>query len=293
MATEDLTSRETVISLLQAAGIRPSKRLGQNFLVDKMVLQRIVSEVERACPATVLEIGAGLGTLTRELARLAARVVAVEVDQRLVGLLHRTLAGHENVEIVHQDFLTFDFRQAFAPHAVTVVGNIPYRITSSILSHLLAQRESIQEALLVAQRDVVEKIIASPGPEGNALGVFVRAYAEVTIIREIGKQAFIPCPQVNSLLWRLVIRERPRFSADTETFFHLVRTLYGARRKMIRRALRDWFPPDRIEKALKAAAIIPTARGETLSFEALDQLAGVIQASMPHAEPFDSDSPSC
>ncbi len=273
MVCDDLTSRETVASLLRSANILPNKSLGQNFLVDRSVLLTIVSEVERDRPDEILEIGAGLGTVTRELAGIAKRVVAVEVDRRLTEILQRTISGLKNVEIVCQDFLEFDFAHGFGDRPVTVVGSIPYRITSPILKHLVDHRRSILEALLLAQSDVVEKITASPGPEGTALGVLVQAYANVSIIRHVGKRCFMPVPNVDSLLWRLSIRARPRFSADPEIFFRVVRTLYGARRKMIRRALRNWLSADQIEKVLEEAGIDPTTRGETLAFEDLDRLA--------------------
>ena len=276
MVNEDLTSRGTVAALLRSAGIRPNKRLGQNFLVDRSVLETIVSEVKRARPDEILEIGAGLGTVTRELAKIASRVVAVEVDHRLIKLLHQTLSCYENVEIVQQDFLEFDLARASGARPMYVVGNIPYRITSPILRYLIDHRRSISEALLLAQSDVVEKITASPGPEGTALGVLVQAYADVSIIRHVGRRCFLPVPNVDSLLWRLSICDRPCFSADSETFFRVVRTLYGARRKMIRRALRDWLAPDRIEAVLNAAKIDSTARGETLTFEDLDRLASAV-----------------
>jgi len=273
VACDDLTSRKTVAASLQSAGIRPSKRLGQNFLVDRSVLRAIVSEVERAKPDEVIEIGAGLGTVTRELAGIVKRVVAVEVDRRLTEILQRTVSGLKNVEIVRQDFLEFDFAHGFGEKPVYVVGSIPYRITSPILKHLVDHRQSILEALLLAQSDVVEKITASPGPDGSTLGVFMQAYTEVSIVRRVDRSAFFPTPVVDSILWRLLVRERPRFSAAEEIFFRVVRTLYGARRKMIRRALRNWLSVDQIEKVLEEAGIDPTARGETLSFEALDRLA--------------------
>jgi len=270
---ENLTSKTTIASLLQSEGLRPSKRLGQNFLADRSVLEAIVLEVDRAKPDEILEIGAGLGTVTRELAQIASRVVAVEVDHRLIKLLHQTLGGYENIEIVQQNFLEFDFGHAFRDRPVTVVGNIPYRITSPILKYLIDHRRSISEALLLAQSNVVEKITASPGAKGTALGVLVQAYAEVSIVLRVDRSAFFPTPVVDSTLWRLSIRDRPRFSADEEIFFRLVRTLYGARRKMIRRALRNWLSADQIEKVLEEAGIDPTTRGETLTFEALDRLA--------------------
>jgi len=276
VVNEDLTSRGTVAALLRSACFRSNKRLGQNFLVDRSALLAIVSELERDRPDEILEIGAGLGTVTCELAKIASRVVAVEVDQRLTQILRHTVGDLENVEIVRRDFLKFDLTRASGKGRMYVVGNIPYHITSPILKHLVGHRRSIWRALLLAQTDVVEKIAASPGPSGTPLGILVQAYCDVSIIRHVGKRCFMPVPTVDSTLWRLSFLERPRFSADAETFFRVVRTLYGTRRKMIRRALRDQLTAEQIEKVLQEVGIDPTARGETLSFEALDRLASAV-----------------
>jgi len=273
VANEDLTSRGAVAALLRSAGIRPNKRLGQNFLVDRSVLSAIVSELECDRPEEILEIGAGLGTVTRELARIASRVVAVEIDQRLTQILHHTVGDLENVEIVRQDFLKLDLACASGKGRMYVVGNIPYHITSHILKHLINHHRSIWRALLLAQTDVVEKIAASPGPSGTPLGILVQAYCDVSIICHVGKRCFLPTPTVDSTLWRLSFLEQPRFSADTETFFRIVRTLYGTRRKMIRRALRNCLSADQIKQVLEQVGIDPTVRGETLSFEELDRVA--------------------
>ena len=278
MGFENLTSKTTLASLLRAEGIRPNRRLGQHFLVDRSVLAKIVSELERDNPQEILEIGAGLGTMTRELARIASCVVAVEIDRGLTKVLRRAVSGLENVEIVCQDFLKFDFANAFGDRSVYVVGNIPYSITSPILAHLVGQRRSISRALLLAQTDVVEKIAASPGPGGIPLGILVQAYCDVDIVRRVESRCFLPAPTVDSTLWRLSFLERPRFSADPETFFGVVRALYGTRRKMIRRALRQGLSADQIQAVLEETGIDPTARGETLSFEDLDRLSLAVAA---------------
>lgn len=273
MLPDDLTSRKTVVSLLRSAGIRPSKRLGQNFLVDRSVLDAIISEVREFAPPEILEIGAGLGTVTLELAHIARRVVAVEVDRRLDKILEQTVGDLVNVEIERQDFLTFDFSRVFHVRPVFVVGNIPYRITALILRYLVENRGSISHALLLTQSEVAEKIAESPGPNGSALGVWVQAYSEVTLLQRVVRGAFYPVPEVDSTLWRLSFLEKTRFSAPPETFFAVVRSLYGKRRKMTRAALRDLLPPDRIAEVLAAAGIDPTVRGETLTFAQLDRIA--------------------
>jgi len=278
---EDLTSRKEVASLLRSAGVHPSKRLGQNFLVDRTVLDAILAEVKRAAPREILEIGAGLGTVTCELARIAPRVVAVEVDRRLVQILERTVGNLKSVEIQRQDFLSFNFATTFDDRRAFVVGNIPYRITSPILKRLVEKRESISHALLLTQSKVAKKIAASPGPDGTALGVLVRAYADLSLIRPIAKECFYPVPKVDSILWRLSFLAHPRFSASQEVFFTVVRALYGKRRKMIRSALRDLLPIERIAEVLSTAGIDPTARGEGLTFQQLDRLALAITPSQP------------
>lgn len=281
MPVEDLTSRKEVASLLRLAGVHPSKRLGQNFLVDRTVLDAILAEVKRAAPREILEIGAGLGTVTCELARIAPRVVAVEVDRRLVQILERTVGNLKSVEIQRQDFLSFNFATTFDDRRTFVVGNIPYRITSPILKRLVEKRESISHALLLTQSKVAKKIAASPGPDGTALGVLVRAYADLSLIRPIAKECFYPVPKVDSILWRLSFLAHPRFAASQEVFFTVVRALYGKRRKMIRHALRDLLPIERIAEVLSTAGIDPTARGEGLTFQQLDRLALAITPSQP------------
>ena len=273
MPPSDLSSRAEILSFLRSTGIRPRKRLGQNFLADSGVLAALLEEVRRWRPHTVLEIGAGLGTVTARLASIAQRVVAVEVDTRLLPILRAAIRGRENVEIHPGDILSFDIAQAFAGKSVSIVGNLPYRITAPILKHLIAHRSAISHAVLMTQQEVAAKIIASPGPDGSALGVLVRAYADVSLVRQVPRQAFYPVPNVDSALWTLSFLDRPRFSAEPTVFFQLVRLLYGKRRKMIRRVLRDLLSQDQITELLKAAEISPSTRGETLGFEALDRLA--------------------
>ena len=273
MNVNQLLSRKEAACLLRSAGVCPSSRLGQNFLVDRNVLDTIVAEVRREAPIEILEIGAGLGTVTRELAAVARGVIAVEIDRRLSAVLERTLKGLDNVQMLRQDILNFDISARFTECPVTIVGNIPYRITAPILKHLVRHRTAISAAVLLTQREVAEKIENSPGPAGTALGVFVRAYTDFHMIKHVSKRSFYPIPAVDSILWRLSFLKNPRFSAAPEVFFSMVRRLYGKRRKMVRSALRGILPPDRLKGAIRAAGIAPTSRGESLSFAELDSLA--------------------
>ncbi len=274
--TGPATDRRVVRSLLAEAGIRPSKRLGQNFLVDPVVVADVEELVDRASPETVLEIGPGLGALTEAVIRRVRRLIAVEVDRRLADLLAGRLGGCVGLEIRREDVLKLDLDLAIGDRLAYVVGSLPYRITAPILKWLIDHRDRFTGALLITQQEVAEKIAASPGKEGTALGVLVRAYAEVEPIQRMGKGSFYPEPEVDSTLWSLTFRENPRFGSDPETFFAVVRALYGTRRKMIRVALRALLPDEVIGAVLDASRIDGTARGEVLRFEELDRLAAAV-----------------
>ncbi|MCD5417882.1 16S rRNA (adenine(1518)-N(6)/adenine(1519)-N(6))-dimethyltransferase RsmA [Candidatus Bipolaricaulota bacterium] len=274
-----LTSPQQVATLLRSQQIRPSKTLGQNFLVDRNVLTAIIEQVSANRPVAVVEIGAGLGTMTQELSRIAPTVIAVEIDHRLAHILRMTTGALKNVTVWQGDFLAFDFTAHSPGDKVVVVGNIPYRSTAPILSKIIDNRSSITYALLMTQQEVAMKIAASPGPQGSVLGILVQAYAEVEIIRPVPRQAFYPIPKVDSMVWQLTFSNQPRFSVDHKLFFTIVRALYNKRRKMIRRALRDILPSNAIAAVLMRAEIDPTARGETLSFVELDRLAQQILES--------------
>jgi len=271
--TGPVTGRRAVRSLLAEARVRPSKRLGQSFLVDPAVAADVENHIARLSPETILEIGPGLGAVTEVLIRRARRVVAVEVDRRLVDLLARRLGGCDGLEVRCEDVLALDLASALGDEPAYVVGSLPYRITASILKWLVENRDRFTGALLITQREVAEKIAASPGKEGTALGVLVRAYAEVEPIRRIGRGCFYPEPEVDSTLWSLTFLGNPRFGSEPEAFFAVVRALYGTRRKMIRGALRALLPDEVIRAVLDASRIDGTARGEVLGFEELDRLA--------------------
>ncbi len=276
--TADPTDRREVKRLLERTGIRPSKRLGQNFLVDRGAIETIAKLVEGSHPETIVEIGAGLGVLTRLLAGSAKRVIAIEIDGRLVEELRRRLADLDTVEIRHQDFLKFDFSPIGAGGRTLVVGSIPYRITAPIIRHLVRNRDFIERAILITQREVAEKILRSPGPGGTSLGVLVQAYAEPTFVTNLKPASFFPPPQVDSTVWTVSFTDRPRFTADPDSFFTLVKTIYGKRRKMLRSALRSLLPPEGVDLLLKEADIDGNLRGEGLDLPSLDRLASAFAA---------------
>ena len=275
MAPERLTDLGVVRSLLREIGVRPQKRFGQNFLVDRNVVTEICEHVRAKKPDVVVEIGPGLGALTQAIVEVADSVVAVEIDERLAGSLAKRLGGRTNLEVRNCDVLAFDFQQEFGGQAVLVLGSLPYRITTPILRHLIKHRSVISDACLITQLEVAEKIAHSPGKHGSALGVFVHSFAFVSGLRRIRKGSFFPVPEVDSAYWELSFLPSARFSAAEDAFFAVVRTLYRNRRKMSRRALQDLLPSDAIPGVLSAAEVDGTARGEVLSFAELDRLAQV------------------
>lgn len=276
----ELTDKRAVVSRLRTLGVTPRKRRGQNFLVDREVLSRIVSEVRKSGPEVILEIGAGLGTVTQRLARIRTRLIAVEVDHRLAAALKQDLSSFRNVEVIGKDFLGLDLEK-LGKGPYYVVGNLPYRITSPIIAKLVQKRKIISQSLLITQEEVAQKIMDSPGVHGSALGVFVNAYASMSLLTRIPKTSFYPVPQVDSALWRMELLDQPRFTVSPDSFLTLVRAIYGKRRKMLRRVLRDLVPAERVEEVLARASISPTRRGETLSFTALDRLAHAIFDQRP------------
>ena len=275
MAPERLTDQGVVRSLLREIGVRPAKRFGQNFLVDRNVVTEIREHVRAKKSDVVVEIGPGLGALTQAIVEVAKFVVAVEIDKRLAGSLAKRLSGHANLEVRNCDILTFDIEKEFEGRSVLVLGSLPYRITTPILRHLIKHRSVISDACLITQLEVAEKIAHSPGKHGSALGVFVHSFAFVSGLRCIRKGSFFPVPDVDSAYWELSFLPSPRFSTVEDAFFAVVRTLYRNRRKMARRALQDLLPSDAIPGILLIAEVDGTARGETLSFAELDRLAQV------------------
>ena len=285
--SDDLVGVAAVREALAAAGIRPSKRLGQNFLVDPRAVSRILELVRSEGTHDVVEIGCGLGALTLPLADECDRLVSLDVDPRLVEQTRpRVAARSRTAEVRLQDVLEFDFRGAAAEWGtrVVVVGSIPYSITAPILKKLVAERESIRSAILVTQREVAAKVEASPGPDGTSLGVLLRAYADVTRVSTISRHAFYPVPEVDSCLWKLTMRASPRFTGREAEFFAVVRAIYGARRKTLRNALQRAFSPDAVARILEVSGADGQLRGETFGFIELDALARAAEKSIDEGQ---------
>jgi 16S rRNA (adenine1518-N6/adenine1519-N6)-dimethyltransferase len=272
-------------SLLRKYGIRPLKRLGQCFLCDRNILEKIVRIADVRDTDTVVEIGAGIGVLTGMIASRARRVIALEVDRLLVDLLRKELGDRGNVEIIHRDVLRFDFSGVVPERGqekLKVIGNVPYNISSQILLRLLEYRHSIGRIVLMLQREVAERLAASPGTKDyGPLSVYVALYTEPTLESRVAASCFQPRPDVESRILRLDVRSEPLCRVDDAEYFHrLVRASFSKRRKTLLNNLKSpqlALTGARIDSALTTLGIDGARRAETLSvkeFAALSNLLG-------------------
>lgn len=238
--------------------------LGQHFLFDPSILERIVSFSGVSDQDTVVEIGPGLGTLTKFLARAAKRVICIELDRRLIERLRENLRELNNVEIIHDDALRFDY--GFVGERFKVVSNIPYSISTPLIFKLLEYRGRIISMTLLLQKELARRIIAGPGSkEYGLLSIMVRLYSEPEIGFYVSKGAFSPPPEVDSACVHFRMYERPPYKIkDPSLFREVVKTAFSQRRKMIANSLRQF--PD-IHQALERAGINPRSRPEELSIE--------------------------
>jgi len=273
----DLTSPAQLTDLLQRHNFRIKKRFGQNFLVDRNILNKIVDSLELKEGDSVLEIGPGVGTLTQALAERGVRVVAVEVDRDLITILSELLADSQNVCLVNEDFLSLNLPEFLTEHfgeaRVKVVGNLPYYITSPIIAELLQVRERLDRIVLMIQREVAERLRASPGTRDyGSMSVFVQFYCKFELVAYVSKNVFLPPPEVSSAIVRLLPLCRPPVEVPSEDlFFDVVHCAFGQRRKTLLNSLADCpeldLSKEQIARILHQAHVEPSRRAETLSLE--------------------------
>lgn len=272
------------ISLLRRHNIRPSKGLAQNFLIDESVRDRIIEVSSLQPDDVVLEVGPGLGLLTRRLAQRAATVVAVELDQRMLPVLADTLQGRTNAHIVQGDILEIDAVAELArvlgmpdPTALRykVVANLPYYLTSRVLRHLLAARPRPEEITVMVQREVAERIVAAPG-RLSLLAISIQVFGKPEIACRVSASAFHPRPKVDSAVLHIEVYTSPRIAEDEiARFFHVVRAGFAQRRKQMHNALTHnlHIPRESVFAALASAGIASHRRAQTLSIEEWARLA--------------------
>ncbi|HEY2003680.1 MAG TPA: 16S rRNA (adenine(1518)-N(6)/adenine(1519)-N(6))-dimethyltransferase RsmA [Candidatus Saccharimonadia bacterium] len=264
----DLSRAEDVRTALKLAGIKPNKNLGQHFLVDKPSLEAIMDAAAVTTNDTVLEIGPGLGVMTRPLTKLAGRVVTVETDHVLADLLRRDAPA--NLEVVEQDILRFDLEQL--PAGYKVIANIPYYLTSKIFRLLIESPNPPSVMSMLIQKEVAERITAAPG-ELSILALSVQYYGHPELVRLVERHKFWPAPEVDSAVLRVVI-SGPAFPADAHKLFRLIKAGFGEKRKQLKNALAGGLnlSPDYAAKLVAAAKLSPTTRAQELGLHDWERL---------------------
>jgi 16S rRNA (adenine1518-N6/adenine1519-N6)-dimethyltransferase len=263
--------------LLKKYGLQAKKSWGQNFLVDERAYQRIVAAA--GDDAWIVEIGAGLGTLTARLAERAPHVVAVERDRDMVAVLRGELGDNSRVEIAEANALTYDYAAvaARAGADIAVVGNLPYQIASQILFRLLDARVHVRRIVAMLQLEMVQRIVAKPStPEYGALSVMLQMYGDVDVVCKVSRGCFLPAPRVDSAVLRLRLRDDKSTTAPStnlDRFSRVVHAAFGQRRKTLRNALSTIAPREKLDEWLTRADIDGQRRGETLSVAEFARLA--------------------
>ena len=273
-------------AVLKRFGLAAKKSWGQNFLVDERTYGAIVAASGAAPGEWVIEIGAGLGTLTERLADAGAHVVAVERERAMIEVLHADLGRDERIEIIEANALTFDYAAvaARAKKRPIVVGNLPYQIASQILFRLLDQRAALGAIVIMLQREMADRIVAKPDTsEYGALTVAVAIRGSAKIVCKVPANAFVPAPRVTSAVVRIEPTEGTTVPVrDLGAFRSLVRAAFGQRRKTLRNAIASLGSGAILDAALAAAAIEGRRRGETLDLSEFARLADALIAAGAH-----------
>jgi 16S rRNA (adenine1518-N6/adenine1519-N6)-dimethyltransferase len=271
-------SRRQVVELLSSHGIRPSRALGQNFVADANTVRRIAALAQVGPGDRVVEIGAGLGSLTLALAETGAEVTAVEVDRYLLPVL-RSVVEPAGVRVVEGDAMALDWAAVLGSSAGWVlVANLPYNVATPLVLDLLADVPAIARMLVMVQREVAERLSASVGDEAyGAVSVKVAYWAEASIVGRVPATVFVPRPKVESALVRVVRRPRPAVDVREDRLFPLVQAGFAHRRKMLRRALSGVVD----DATFAAAGVRPEARAEELDVETWGRLAQCATSAEP------------
>jgi 16S rRNA (adenine1518-N6/adenine1519-N6)-dimethyltransferase len=278
------TLYEEVRATLEESEFRPRKRLGQNFLIHENIIGSIVRLLNLAPQDEIVEIGPGLGFLTRRLVDTAKRVWAVEIDSVLVDWLKRgSLGSHPAFQLIHNDILKIAPEDFLPPHKVKLVGNLPYNISTPVLFRLFDWREHFSSLVLMMQKEVADRIASGPGTKAyGTLSVWCQVHGRITERVSVSPEAFFPKPKVRSTILKIDLYQEPLIpSKDLPALRGLVRAAFGQRRKTLGNALTSWLQRDRneIESVLRLEGIDPVRRGETLSVEEFFALTHALRAS--------------
>lgn len=288
---KDIATPIRTKEILNKYGFSFKKSLGQNFLIDPNILRNIVSHANLTENSGAIEVGPGIGALTEHLARAAKKVVSFEIDQRLLPVLEDTLSPYNNVKIVHSDILKANVAQVIEEEMpgiddIMVVANLPYYVTTPILMKLLNDRLPIRGFVVMMQKEVADRITAKPGTkEYGSLSIAIQYYVSAEVAMVVPKTVFMPQPNVDSAVIRLIKHDEPPVKVIDEDFlFEVTRTSFAQRRKTILNNLQSGLASGKEKKlliieALEKSGIEPTRRGETLTIQEFGQLA---DALYPH-----------
>lgn len=265
-----IASPEVVHYICKRFDIKMSKKLGQNFLIKRGIVDEIVHAAELTVGEPVLEVGPGIGTLTQGLAQSGADVTAIELDRRLLEVLDTTLASYDNVRIIHGDVLKLDVPMIMNHKPFKVVANLPYYITTPIIMSLLESKLPIERLVVMVQKEVALRMVAKPGTKDyGALSVAVQYYTEPDIVLDVPPKSFLPAPAVTSSVIRCVLRDKPPVDViDEKLFFRVVKAGFAQRRKTFSNTMRTTgLSKEQIDDILVKANIDGQRRGETFSLQ--------------------------
>jgi 16S rRNA (adenine1518-N6/adenine1519-N6)-dimethyltransferase len=277
----------TVREILTDHGIRPLKRLGQSFLEDRNAINKIIRISNIQEDDIIVEIGAGVGLMTESIAKQAKKVIALDIDPRMVGILKKRMAPYRHVDIVQADVLEYDFSSAIGElpsRKIKVIGNIPYNISSQILFRLLAYRDHISSMILMFQKELADRLTATPGTKAYGVPtVLVSMYLLCSREMAIPRSCFYPKPAVMSSVLKMVIREKPQLDlADHDFFFKIAKTAFAKRRKTLLNNLRGLkllgYSDMDMANALKNSGIDGARRGETLTAVEIGKLSNALHS---------------
>lgn len=273
-----IASPEVVHYICKRFDIKMSKKLGQNFLIKRGIVDEIVHAAELTPGEPVLEVGPGIGTLTQGLAQSGTDVTAIELDRRLLEVLDTTLASYDNVRIIHGDVLKLDVPSIMNHKPFKVVANLPYYITTPIIMSLLESKLPIERLVVMVQKEVALRMVAKPGTKDyGALSVAVQYYTEPDIVLDVPPKSFLPAPAVTSSVIRCVLRDKPPVDViDEKLFFRVVKAGFAQRRKTFSNTMKTTgLSKDRIEELLAKANIDGQRRGETFTLQEFADVANV------------------
>jgi len=261
----------------------PKKRLGQHFLVDSNILNKVVWTAQVGKEDVVLEVGPGLGEMTIALARQAKKVIAIEIDPKLVAILNEKVKNYSNVEVVKSDILKVDFKSFLKKegHPIKVVANLPYQVSTPLLFRFIESKETFSTFTLMLQKEVAERMVAHPGgKEYGPLSIFIQMFSDVSIRFFIKPSAFFPPPKVESAVVQMVWKEKPIIELQNEEWFKkVVRGCFSYRRKTLVNALKHsgLTLPESIELKMEVIGIDTRRRPETLTLQEFASLAKVLR----------------